>query len=215
MSIPSVTRIDELIELIESHRSRGDPARRVMVAIAGPPGVGKSTVAEQLNKRVPDSCVVPMDGFHLDNALLKQQGLMATKGAPNTFDVDGFRVLLQRLAADDGPVHIPVFDRDADLSRAAARTVTPDDRVMLIEGNYLLLAEAPWSSLAGVFDLSLALTVPRELLERRLVDRWLEQGMDPDAARERAMQNDIPNGERVLAGSCQPDVYFVPVRQLT
>ncbi len=139
-----------------------------------------------------------MDGFHLDNRLLDAAGLRSRKGAPDTFDALGFVNMVARLRAGDA-VAIPIFDRAADLSRAGADIVERSDRVLLIEGNYLLLDEPPWTG--ARYDLTVAIDVPEVELQRRLVQRWLDQGMPPGLAAERALSNDIPNGRRVLTGS--------------
>lgn len=180
---------------------------RTIVAIAGPPGAGKSTFAEALQALLPqgEAAIVPMDGFHYDNAVLEARGLSARKGAPETFDFEGLRTLLERLRRSDGDVAVPLFDRTADLTRAAASIVPADARFILVEGNYLLLDESPWYGLRALFDHTVFLDVPREELERRLVQRWLDHGLDADAARQRALGNDIPNAVRVAAGSFQAD----------
>jgi len=96
------------------------------------------------------------------------------------------------------------------MSRAAAKTIRPEHRIVLVEGNYLLLNDHHWSGLGTLFDLGILIQVPRDVLERRLISRWQEQNLDPAEARRRAQQNDLPNGDRVLSGSRAPDVYFHP-----
>jgi pantothenate kinase len=100
-------------------------SRRVIVAVAGPPGAGKSTIVEDLLGVLPEgsAAVVPMDGFHYDDAVLTAKGLRERKGAPETFDFDGYEALLKRLLADDRDVAVPVFDRSIEISRAAAAIV--------------------------------------------------------------------------------------------
>jgi pantothenate kinase len=197
--------LDDLETLV---RARSAAVPRLMVAIAGAPGAGKSTLAEALAARLgPMAAVVPMDGYHMDNAVLTARGLLARKGAPETFDVAGLARDLARLrAADEAEVLVPVFDRGADLARAAARAVAQSVPVVLVEGNYLLLQEAPWAGLARLFDLAVFLDVPEPELERRLVQRWLDHGLSPAAARARALGNDIPNARRVVRGSRPADV---------
>lgn len=186
-------------------------AARLIVAIAGAPGAGKSTLAEALwaalnDRRAGVAAVMPMDGYHLDNAILDGRGLHARKGSPPTFDVDGLARDLARLRAADRPVILPVFDRDLDLSRAGAREVAPEVPVILIEGNYLLLDQEPWRGLAPLFDLTVFLEVPEAELERRLIDRWLHYGHSPEAARARALGNDIPNARLVAGMSRRADI---------
>lgn len=179
---------------------------RFITAIAGPPGAGKSTLAAGVVAALgPGARVVPMDGFHYDNAVLARRGLLPRKGAPETFDLDGFAVLLRRLRAG-GTAAIPVFDRAADLSRAAADVVAAEDRLLVVEGNYLLLDEPGWRDLAPLFDLTVAIAVPEAELERRLIRRWRDHGLDAAAAAARTQANDLPNAQRVVAGSRAADL---------
>lgn len=191
---------DDLARAIRARAETG--ARRFIVALAGAPGAGKSTLVASLARDLGQvAAVVPMDGYHIDNAVLDDRGQRARKGAPWTFDVAGLSRDLERLRADDGPVLVPVFDRDLDLSRAAARQIAPEARILLVEGNYLLVQENPWSSLARFWDLDVMLSVPEDELNRRLVARWLAHGHSPDAARARAEGNDLPNARYVITHS--------------
>jgi pantothenate kinase len=179
---------------------------RLIVAIAGPPGAGKSTISEYLrdaiNKGgVGSAVIVPMDGFHLDNAILEERGLRSRKGSPPTFDCAGFAALLGRLKNASEDVIIPAFDRTLDLARAGAAIVRVDHQILLVEGNYLLLNQEPWTELASFFDMTIFLEVPFSELERRLIQRWLDHGHTEDAARQRALSNDIPNAELVVSSS--------------
>lgn len=184
------------------------PVRR-FVAIAGPPGSGKSTLAEALERDLSRAhpgrvAILPMDGFHYDDLWLEPQGLRPRKGAPFTFDVRGFGATLARLAADDGPVAVPVFDRALEIARAGARIIDPAIRLVLVEGNYLLLDDPDWRPLAAHFDLTVALDVPLATLEARLLDRWRSL---PDAeARQKVEANDLPNARLVVHASRQADL---------
>lgn len=183
---------------------------RSLVAIAGAPGAGKSTLAAALVDRLgPEAALVPMDGFHLDNAILDARGRRFAKGSPDTFDVAGFEAALQRLKAG-GEVIVPVFDRYIDVSRGSARVVPPEARIIVAEGNYLLLRDAPWDRLHGLWDLTVFLDVPLAELERRLIARWLHHGLSDGDARRRANDNDIPNARRVIDGSLAADVVIRP-----
>ena len=179
---------------------------RFIAALAGPPGAGKSTLAAAVVEALgPDARVVPMDGFHFDDAILNARGQRSRKGAPETFDVAGYRHLLSRLR-DEDEVAIPVFDRLLELSRGSADLVTKDHRILVTEGNYLLLNESPWTDLADFFDLTVMIDVPESELDRRLLERWAFFGKTPEAARAWIDGNDMPNIRRVTRGSVPADI---------
>ena len=189
-----------LADLIRQ-RAADHGAGRFIAALAGPPGAGKSTLAEALVQMLGASArAVPMDGFHFDDAILIARGLRARKGAPETFDVAGYHHLLKRLR-DEDEVAIPVFDRGLELSRGSADLVTKNHRILITEGNYLLLDEAPWLDLAPHFDLTVMIDVPESELDRRLMERWAFYGKTPQAARDWIDSNDMPNIRRVTHGS--------------
>lgn len=226
---------EDIVSRIGQAYGRLPHQQRLIVAIAGAPASGKSTLAEWLVERInsdmPDTTpavVVPMDGFHLDNAILDARGLRAVKGAPQTFDAVGFRSLLMRLAepvsepvqasgsdaSDDfaGVIYIPLFDRTMDLARCAGCAVEAHHRIVIVEGNYLLLKRAIWRELAESFDLSVLLDVPLAILEERLIERWIDHGYDREAAKNRALSNDIPNARVVTLESTTAHLTFKSVR---
>ena len=118
----------------------------------------------------------------------------------------GFETLLRRIRAGEPEIFIPVFDRSMELSRNAADIVDEDTRFILIEGNYLLLDEAPWNRLRKLFDYAIYLKVPLEVLEQRLVQRWLDHGFDMTYATNWIASNDLPNIKEVLAKSTGADL---------
>ena len=190
----------------EIRRRAADIKGRFIAALAGPPGAGKSTLAEAVVEVLgADARVVPMDGFHFDDAILNARGQRARKGAPETFDVAGYRHLLSRLR-DEDEVAIPVFDRSLELSRGSADLVTKDHRILVTEGNYLLLNETPWTDLGDFLDLTVMIDVPETELDRRLLDRWAFYGKSPEDARAWIDGNDMPNIRRVTKGSRKPDI---------
>lgn len=202
--MPSIDYInfEELLGLIARHTSL---AGRFMVAICGPPGSGKSTIAGLLVARLGHCAkVVPMDGFHLDNRQLKNLDLLHRKGAPETFDAYGFLELIKDIRTTEN-LSFPVFDRDADQTIMDADNLGPEHKIIIIEGNYLLLKKYPWSDLKDEFDLSVCLEVSDIELEKRLTDRWIAHGLDPISASERALSNDMTNVRYVKKHSILPD----------
>ena len=193
--------MSEIAHIAATLFKRAGKASRFVVAIAGPPAAGKSTLSAALHDLLAEhgAAVVPMDGFHFDDGVLDRRGQRSRKGAPETFDFGGFEALLKRIRSGEPDIAIPVFDRSMELSRAAAAIVGADTRFVLVEGNYLLLDEAPWSRLGPLFDFSIFIDVPRNELERRLRQRWHEHGKSEADAVAWIASNDMPNIERVLA----------------
>lgn len=200
--------LDDLLAEIER---RAPVGTRLLVGVAGPPGAGKSTLADRLHEilgaRGHRSAVLPMDGFHLDNAILEARGDLARKGAPHTFDVRGLADLLRATKAG-GEVFVPVFDRSRELAISAARCIAPEDRIVIAEGNYLLLEQGKWAGLADLFDLSVMVAPPLEELEQRLTARWTHYGLTPAQIEAKVEGNDLPNGRLVLERSRTADFTF-------
>lgn len=181
------------------------PDQRKLIAIAGPPGSGKSTVAAVLNRLLREagktSAVVPMDGFHLDNAVLDARGLRPRKGAPDTFDGAGFCNLVKRIATEGADIIYPVFDRSRDIAIAGAAVLSKDVEYVLFEGNYLALDGDPWGQLAQYWTSAIWIDAPIDELERRLMQRWFDEGLSEADARIKVGENDLPNAKYVQANS--------------
>ncbi len=179
---------------------------RFIAALAGPPAAGKSTLAAELAALIGTGAkVVPMDGFHYDDAVLIARGARDRKGAPDTFDAQGFFHLLRRLKTEP-EVAIPLFDRALEIARAGADIVGPADKILIVEGNYLLLNEAPWPEALPLYDLTIWIDVPEAQLTARLMDRWAGYGKTEAEAKAWIEGNDLPNIRRVAAGSGGADV---------
>lgn len=193
---------EEIATLIADRLPKVTKAKgRSMIAVAGPPASGKSTLAEvlvaELRAQSRAAGLLTMDGFHLDNAILETRGLRQRKGAPETFDLDGFHALASRVAHGEH-VYVPAFDRDRDLSVNAAREIGTDIRLVVVEGNYLLLDEPGWRDLRDLWDFTVFLDIPRDILKARLLARWKSHGLPPEEGRAKVMENDLPNATRVV-----------------
>ncbi len=197
--------MDEHVEAVLAAFPPLEPGRRRVVAIAGPPAAGKSTFACSLVDALgPRAAVLGMDAFHYDDAILVARGDQDRKGAPHTFDVEGYRTMLERLRVTvSTEVAIPVFDRSLELTRAAADVVPEGVETIVTEGNWLLLQHEPWASLQPLFDLTVALAVPDAVVEARILERWREHGLDDATALSRAEANDLPNARTMRAESAE------------
>jgi pantothenate kinase len=149
---------------------------------------------------------VPMDGFHYDDEVLTARGWRSRKGAPHTFDVGGLSATLQRLKLnDEDSVAVPRFDRSIEIARAGAILIKRSDRLIIVEGNYLLLKDPPWDSLATFFDGTALIVTNHDELERRNRQRWADIDMDEASITARLKDNDLPNARLIYERSIEPD----------
>lgn len=206
-------RVAALAAAIETRATATSASgRRLLVGIVGPPGSGKSTLAEALVARLDGArtgraALLSQDGFHYDDAVLDAAGMRPRKGAPETFDVAGLVHCLKRLAArDEAEVAVPVFDRRLEIARAGARLIERASEIVVVEGNWLLLDETPWSAVRPWLDLTAMLQVPEAVLRARLEARWCDLGFDPASIAAKVDGNDLPNARRVLAASAAADL---------
>lgn len=183
--IPAVVFSGQEEALVERVRSLATNDR-VILGICGPPGAGKSTLASWLVRAfaTEEARLVPMDGFHLSNVALEAQGLAARKGAPETFDVDGYAALLARIRqADDAVVYAPDYDRGRGEPIAATVAVERGVPLIITEGNYLLADGPGWQRARRQMDEVWFVDVDPDLRRQRLVDRHILFGRTPVAAR--------------------------------
>ena len=185
---------------------------RIAVGIAGGPGTGKSTMAAEivtmLNATHPGSAqLVPMDGFHIRHAKLQAMGQEDFKGAPHTFEGAEFVSFLHHLKGARTAVSGPGYSRKIEDVVEDAFTVGPDVRVLVVEGNYLLLTEGPFAGVKPLLDYAVFIDVPRHLVEARLLRRHAEEGLfSEERNRAHIARNDLPNYDLVSLSQDRADV---------
>lgn len=187
------------------------PGGRQVIAIAGAPASGKSTVAAELDRSLNEvdpgsTALLPMDGYHYDDEVLVPRGWRPRKGAPHTFDVGGYASSLRRLQENDEPsVAVPRFDRDIEIARAGAIIIEPTARLIITEGNWLLLDDEPWPMLRPYFDHTVLVVADMETLELRNRQRWVDYEFTEEMIRAKLEDNDMPNARLVYQRSAEPD----------
>ncbi len=207
-------------DLLTRARGLTDGSRRAVLGIAGSPGAGKTTLAEALVRELNGSgdpwvAHVPMDGFHLADIELDRLGLRDRKGAPDTFDAAGYAALLRRVREeDDGIVYAPGFERVLEQPIAGAIPVPPSIRLVVTEGNYLLLETGPWVRVRQQLDEVWFCGLDERERLRRLTARHEEFGKDHEEAVAWALGTDQHNADLVAATRDRADL-IVPVGELT
>ncbi|MEV6195402.1 nucleoside/nucleotide kinase family protein [Streptomyces sp. NPDC051920] len=203
-------------DLVERAAALVRPGRRALLGIAGAPGAGKTTLAERLVGRLGEVAPfrvahVPMDGFHLADAELDRLGRRDRKGAPDTFDPAGYAALLRRLREDEEElVYAPGFERVLEQPLAGALAVPRAARLIVTEGNYLLLREAAWALARAQLDEVWFCELDETDRIRRLVARHEEFGKDHDTAVAWVLGTDQRNAELVAASRDRADLVVGP-----
>ena len=192
----------EINQAMAALRARLVPGTRTVLGIAGVPGSGKSTFADWIRQQFEpgQAVVVPMDGFHLGNAIIDGTPLRQRKGAIDTFDAGGYLSLLRRLVRRDEPVvYAPEFRRTLDEPVAASIAIPADVPLVITEGNYLLVEQEPWKDIRAQLDEVWFVDTPPQLRLARLVERHISFGMEPAAAGAWATGPDEANAVLIQA----------------
>lgn len=175
------------------------------LGIAGPPGSGKSTLAQAVASSLPHSLIIPMDGYHLYRSQLDAMddpaAAHARRGAPFTFDAQRF-VQDLKAAKTTGQGRFPAFEHGTGDPVEEAIELTREIRIVLVEGNYLLLPQSPWSSLRSVFHETWFVDVPLDVCCERITSRHQSVGRTAQQAHDRVATNDRLNAELVIS-SCR------------
>ncbi|MFJ6654093.1 nucleoside/nucleotide kinase family protein [Microbacterium sp. NPDC091313] len=210
MGAPRIRRPDAaaVAALADRIRREAIVGRRFVLGIAGCPGSGKTTLGGALVAALGQRAVaLPMDGFHLANRTLDALGRRDRKGAPDTFDADGFVALLDRVRTQpDRAVFAPSFRREVDEPIAAEIAIGARHDIVIAEGNYLLLGDAPWSAVLPLLDAAWFCDAPDEVRRTRLVDRHMRHGRSREAAVAWARDVDERNASLIRPSSAHADV---------
>ncbi|KAH6031841.1 hypothetical protein HBI83_022470 [Parastagonospora nodorum] len=215
-----VKRVEKLLTSQASN-----PRQRILVALAGVPGSGKSTIsnaliAELALRGIQDVSIVPMDGFHHSQAALSTfddaETAFRRRGAPFTFDAEAFVRLVTKLKAmpvttpteTELIVSAPNFDHATKDPSPNAIAISSQNRVIIAEGNYTLLNLTSWNEIAKSCAEKWFVDAPIDTVRDRLAERHLAAGIEDSmqAAVQRANENDIPNGAMIRSMLIKPDV---------
>jgi pantothenate kinase len=220
---------DRALELYKELKNASPTQHRIVVALAGPPGSGKSTIASKVVQRlnatstIPFAAIVPMDGFHLPrstlDALPNKVEAYARRGASWTFDENGVlklvNVLSKSRSEPSDVIIAPTFDHAVKDPMEGGIMITSDVKFVLLEGNYLLLNEEPWNQIHGLVDDTWFVDVAPDLARTRIAKRHIKAGIETtweDAVR-RAESNDLLNGVEIRNKLVKPSVVIQSVEE--
>lgn len=184
--------VEEIASLLQGSKPR------TMIGIVGKPGAGKSTVVTEIQKQfsTEEVAIIPMDGYHLSNEELIKLGRRERKGAPDTFDVEGFISLITRVKNEIDKEHtFPIFHREIEASKADEGIVLRNTKVIVIEGNYLFSEEHNWSEVFPLLDQSWFIKIDDEIRMQRLITRHIKYGKTPQEAEEWSRGSDEENAK--------------------
>jgi pantothenate kinase len=196
--------VDETADVAHLLAAARDDGRRRILGIAGGPGAGKSTLAASLAG--PEVAVIGMDGWHLANSVLDRLGRRDRKGAPDTFDGDGYVAFLERVRSRATTVWAPEFRREVEEPIAGALAVPPEVLLVVTEGNYLLVDEPPWDRIRGLLDEAWFVAPDEDVRRARLIARHEHHGRSHAEAVARADGSDAANARVIAATAHRADV---------
>ncbi|KAJ4245219.1 hypothetical protein NW762_014089 [Fusarium torreyae] len=225
-----VLRAEAHRQTIEQNRSNGSGKSRAIIALAGPPGSGKSTVAEAVANRLnaglekPTTLILSTDGFHYPRATLDAMSnaaeAHARRGVHWTFDADGV-VALARLLNETSQLSVtklptiraPSFDHKLKDPVIDDVMISPDVTLVILEGLWLLYDETPWNQIQNLVDETWWIDVDKDLARWRVAERHVHSGIETtlEAALRRVDANDSLNGEMVRQKLVSPNVEFLTV----
>jgi len=193
-----LTSLDEVVDRAESLMTSMSGQRKI-VGLIGKPGAGKSTLSAQLIEQLGDqAAILNMDGYHFSNLALRELGRADRKGAPDTFDALGFTEILKRVKHEvDQNIYFPVFDRSIEESIAAQGVITPEIKLVITEGNYLLHNDNNWGGVKKFLDESWFIEVDDQIRIERLVNRHHKFGKSKADAHSWATGSDENNAQVV------------------
>ena len=184
--------------------------RRILVFLAAPPGVGKTTLAqlmEHLSRTGDDPeplQAVGLDGFHYHADYIaahtvsvdgREVPMKQVKGAPETYDIEKLIRTLQAMRR--GNVLWPLYDRN--LHDVVENAVEVTAGIVLVEGNWLLSSEGAWATVAEMCDDSIFIEADPDHLRGRLIARKMRGGLTLEAAEEFYERSDRVNILRLMA----------------
>lgn len=192
------------------------------IGVAGGPGSGKTTVANEvcsrLNEICPDSAIViGMDGWHVYQERLveefgKEEG-MQRRGAPWTFDFELFFQDLTK-AKETGKSSLPDYCREISDPVPNRVQLEPHHKIVFVEGIYLLWKDDEnWGKLFDFWDETWFVECPSrddqiERIVARSLKTWSDQkakmwGEGRGGAMARVKYNDLKNSDMVSHMICR------------
>ena len=201
----------KLSDLIDQAKSILASNKRSILAVAGAPGAGKTTITQSILQALgPENVViVPMDGFHLSNTILKKWDRRSRKGAWDTFDASGYIHLVNRIKHQKEDIILaPDFDRDIDESIGGVIEVSVNTPLILLEGTFLFSEHGLWPKLLPLIDHGWFVHLESSIRQQRLIQRHMKHGMDLKQATQWALSTDEANAKAVELDYKRASLYF-------